>query len=435
MRLTPAFRFFFIYFFLQVVPLDWKYYRELFSIDWTHLRYGDIFNLVHYSPAFFSGQQGYADWVLIAGIAAAGTLLWGLGRRTKDNYDDLYYWIRVLVRYRLAAAIIAYGFVKLFPVLAPYPSLSNLNTNYGDFTRWKLFSLSLGIVPNYESFLGFVEIVSGLLLLFRRSATIGAFIISIFLGNVFVSNIAYEGGEQVYSLYLISLALFIISFDLRRLINLLILQKATPPNLVHPSLKEKWQRVSRLAIKSAFILFFVLYYGAKTHSGYVAGSYQYPVGSGLTGAAGLYNVTEFRINKDTLPYSRTDPKRWQDVVFEKWATLSIRSNRPVLLDPNNVEKLTAAGIDRDYELEGSAGRHYYHYEVDSLHQLLLLQNKNKNYAGEKWVLHYSRPDPSRIALSGIGPNKDSLYVVLDKVDKKYLLEEVIRRGRQGGFKL
>ena len=78
------------------------------------------------------------------------------------------------------------------------------------FTRWKLFSLSLGIVPGYESFLGAVEILAGLLLLNRKTASIGAFIVIIFTGNVFVSNLAYEGGEQVYSLYLIVLALFCI---------------------------------------------------------------------------------------------------------------------------------------------------------------------------------------------------------------------------------
>jgi len=430
------FRLLFIYFLLQVFPLDWKFYRELFSIDWGHLRYGDIFNLAHYSPAFLGAQQTYADWALIAGIAVAGAIVWTfiLQDRASD-YNKLFYWIRVIVRYRLAVAILAYGFIKLFPVLAPVPSLSNLNTNYGDFTRWKLFSLSLGIVPNYESFLGLVEIVAGILLLYRKTATAGAFITSIFLGNVFMSNIAYEGGEQVYSLYLISLALFIVGFDLRRLASLLIFQIPTLPNRWHPQFREKWQRPARLALKGLFIFFFIFYYGFKTRSGYEAGSYQFPVTPGLKDATGLYNVTEFRINEDSLGYSKTDPRRWQDVVFEKWATISIRSNRPVVLDSTNVEKLTAGEGDKDYELEGSAGRHYYHYEVDSINQVLILRNKNKHYQGETILLHYSRPSPSRIALSGVGPDRDSLYAVLDRVDKKYLLEEAARRGRQTGLKL
>uniref|UniRef100_UPI003B58711A hypothetical protein n=1 Tax=Noviherbaspirillum sp. ST9 TaxID=3401606 RepID=UPI003B58711A len=43
-----AFRFFFLYFLLQVVPLDWKFYRQLIDIDWGQLHYGDIFLITKY---------------------------------------------------------------------------------------------------------------------------------------------------------------------------------------------------------------------------------------------------------------------------------------------------------------------------------------------------------------------------------------------------
>ncbi len=427
-------RIFLIYFILQAVPLDWKYYRQVFSTDWAHLHYGAIFSLAHYSPTWSSGPQRFTDWIILLIIAAAGAVIWGAvearGRRTASD-DTLYYWVRVIVRYRLAIGIIAYGFIKLFPLQAPYPSLSNLNTNYGDFTRWKLFSLSLGVVPNYESFLGLVEIIGGLLLFYRRSASVGAFIIAIFLGNVFMSNLAYGGGDDVYSLYLITLSLFVLSYDVERLLNLLVWQKPTEPNQYHPVWKEKGQRYARLALKTVFIFFFVILYGFKTRFG---GGYQFPTTRGLPEAAGLYNVTQFVVGKDTLAYSRTDSTRWQDVVFEKWATLSIRSNRPVVLDSTNIEQPEAGEDAKTYELEGSAGRHYYSYTIDSANHSLTLQNKNPHYSDEKWVLHYERPDTSRIVLSGVA-GKDSVYAVLDKIDKKYLLEESRKRGREGGISL
>ena len=429
-----AFRVLFIYFFLQAVPLDWKYYQQLFSIDWSHLRYGAIFDLAHYEPRWSSGPPAWSDWVILLGIALVGAIIWtaveARGRRVISS-DNLYYWLRVIVRYRLAIGIIAYGFIKLFPLQAPYPSISNLNTNYGDFTRWKLFSLSLGIVPSYESFLGGVEIIGGLLLFYRRSASVGAFIIAIFLGNVFMSNLAYGGGDEVYSLYLISLALFVLSYDAQRLINLLLLQKPAAPNSFHPVFRAGGRYV-RLALKTAFIFFFVILYGFKTRSGE---TYQFPLTKGLPEAAGVYNVSQFIVGKDTIAYSKTDSTRWQDVVFEKWATLSIRSNRPVVLDSNNVERPELTGDERTYELEGSAGRQYYRYTVDSADHLLTLQNKNPHYSDEKWVLHYDRPGGSRIILSGVTTGKDSVYAVLDRVDKKYLLEEARKKGRQGGISL
>ncbi|MEJ0029171.1 MAG: hypothetical protein WDO15_01810 [Bacteroidota bacterium] len=153
-------RFFFVYFTIQVIPLDWKWYRDLFSIHWS---FADFFHLSKYEPRFFSEAATFADWRIVALIAITGTFIWTVLGRRRSDYDRLYYFLRVIVRYRLAVGVIAYGFLKLFPIQAPYPSLSALNTHYGDINAWKLFSLSLGIVPDFQSFLGFVELLAGAL--------------------------------------------------------------------------------------------------------------------------------------------------------------------------------------------------------------------------------------------------------------------------------
>ncbi|OZI05760.1 hypothetical protein BWI93_22885 [Siphonobacter sp. BAB-5385] len=429
------FRFFFLYFFIQVVPLDYKYYQYLFSIDWLQLSYREIFYLSRYSPKFIDGADTFLNWAIVAGIALVGSVVWSAFDRQKREYNLLYYWLRVLVRYRLAVGVLAYGFIKFFPEQSPLPSLSHLNTNYGDFSAWKLFSLSLGVVPTYESFLGLIEIIGGLLLLHRKTATIATLIILPFTGNVFVSNLAYEGGEYVYSLYLISLALFLFSFDAIRLFTLLSLEKATKPNRFQPVFSEQWLKNARLMGKLAFIVFFVFFYGYQTYAGHRKGSYQYPRQKGLSQAAGLYNVSEFIINGTDIPYSKTDPIRWKDVVFETWATLSIRSNRPVQIDSLHTEEIFAADSLRNYEATGSISRHYYSYTIDSLTHTLVLKNKNRHYKGEQLVLHYERPEAGTILLKGLNENRDSIRVVLNQVDKKYLIQEAKKVGRRKGLKL
>jgi len=431
-----AFRFFFIYFLIQAIPLDWLYYKQVFGINWGHLRYGDIFQLAHYMPQFIAGSQSFTGWFIVAAIAVIGTITWTVVDRNRTAiYDNLYYWIRVIVRYRLAIGVIAYGIIKVFPLQSPYPSISNLNTPYGDFTRWKLFSISLGIVPSYETFLGFVEVAAGLLLLYRKTASVGAVIILLFTGNVFMSNIAYDGGEVVYSLYLVILALFVLSWDLQRIVRLLVLQQPTAPNSFRPKFTAKWQLYARWGVKGAFIFFFVLLYSFKTATGYKKDPYQFPVTKGLPNVSGVYNVKVFRINKDTIAYSKYDPVRWQDVVFEEWNTISIRSNRPVHIDSNNVEKIVATDADRTYELEGAIGRHYYSYTVDTANQLLTLQNKNRFYKNELLQLHYSRPSDSTILLYGLNENKDSVFTTLEQINKKYVLKEVEQAGRSKSLKL
>lgn len=415
------FRFFFLFFILQAIPLSVDFFKIVFGFNWFHISYGDIFNLTRLSAKFLPGTDSFINWIIVAIIAIIGAVAWGKSKYKDIDYDQFYYWLRVVVRYRLAIGIIGYGFIKFFPLQAPFPSISNLNTSYGDFTDWKIFSMSLGIVPSYEAFLGAIEILAGLLLFFRKTATIGAAIILVFTGNVFVSNLAYEGGEFVYATYLVTFALFLLWFDAQRIYNLVSLERPTLPNSFKPHFAGKTKTL-RLVLKTLVIFFFVFLYGFKTYSGFHHDPYQFPRTKGLARAAGIYNVSEFRINGRVLPYAAADSVRWKDVVFEKWATISVRSDRKVIVDSANYEQVFKNDKDRDYELAGTAGRHYYGYTIDSVNHVLLLDNKNPHYKGEQLRLSYSRPDSATVILSGTNQHRDSIYVVLNKIDKKYPLK-------------
>ncbi|GAB2603524.1 DoxX family protein [Spirosoma areae] len=444
---TPAektiFRFVFLYFLIQALPIDGQFFKNLVDVNgagvaFDYTRY--LFNLSRYAPRFFGSADTFANWGIVLLIAAIGTIIWSRREDKHTNYPALYYWLRVVLRYRLALGVIAYGFIKLFPLQAPLPSISNLNTAYGDFTAWKLFSLSLGIVPSYESFLGGVELLGGLLLLHRKTATLGTLILLPFLGNVFFSNLAYEGGEYVYSGLLITFALVLFAFDAVRLFRLLSLELPAAPNRFQPVFGQQWQRYGRLALKGAFILLAIVLYWFTTAQTYRKGPIRFPQTPGLPGVAGLYTVSEFRLGGKTIPYSKTDrddgpPIRWQDVVFETWNTISIRSNRPVKLVNTSVEELPAADVERDYELAGSQGRQYYRYTVEPAGKRLTLTNANPNQPAETLQLTYRKAGNSRIILAGVDQNRVSVYAVLDKINKKYLIDEAAKAGRRGSLKL
>jgi hypothetical protein len=426
-------RFFSIYFILQVLPIDFRFIKHFYAINWLNVDYRDIFYLTRFSPTF-TGDDSFLNWLFLGILALIGTFFLNRNTSKPINYDALYYWARVAVRYRLAIAVIGYGFLKFYPIQAPIPSISNLNTNYGDFTAWKLFSLGLGVVPGYQSFLGLIEIAAGLLLFNRKTATIAALIILPFTGNVAISNIAYEGGEYIYAFYLISLALFLFAFDAFRLFNLLSLDKATKPNRYKP-VHEGYFKQYRIVVKTLFIAFFVIFYGYKTKLGYEKGGYQFPTEKGIENISGLYNVSEFKWNGTEIPYSKTDSVRWQNVVFEKWNTISIKSNQKINPVHLPTEELFVADSARIYELAGAQGRHYYSYDFNPQLGWLTLKNRNSNHGDDKLYLSYKPLNDSTIVLSGITSKKDSVHAVLNKINKKYLTFEAQQTGRRNGIKL
>jgi hypothetical protein len=357
------FRFFFIFLLLLILPIDWKIYRDIFSINWLHLHLHDLFRLSKYRVQFIDerhlpayGIGAFANWGIAIVVAIIGTAIWNSLDKEKKEYNVLYYWLRVFVRYRLAFVLITYGFIKLFPLQMPYPSLSNLYTNYGDYFAWKIYFQTVGIAPKYESFLGFVEILAAFLIINRRTTTFGVGLIFGFIGNVAVVNGFYDIGELVTSSLIVLLAVFLFVKDIPRLYYLLIQELPTRANKFIPQFRESGVRKARLYLRSAFLLF-VLLFAYKSYDSFFHDPYKIPKTPGLANAYGYYRVKQFTINGDTIPYSKTDLQRWQDVIFEKWSTLTIKSNKPVKIDFSSGEVAAEKDIDRNYELAGYAGRH------------------------------------------------------------------------------
>src|SRR5690606_26621009 len=106
---------------------------------------------------------------------------------------------------------------------------------FGDLSGHKIFWLSIGISPWYQVFTGLMEFIPGVLLLFRRTTTLGAALLFAVLGTVAVINVAYEGGVHIYASYFVLLATFLLAYDAPFLYRLLIQEKFTIPEYHFPS--------------------------------------------------------------------------------------------------------------------------------------------------------------------------------------------------------
>ncbi|KAA5542999.1 hypothetical protein [Adhaeribacter rhizoryzae] len=495
-----SFRVAFIFFVLMSIPNNPEWYTNLFSIDWLHVHYRDIYDIARFQPSFVRGIPGipsllgYADWFAALAIALAGAGIWTALDRKRVEYNILYYWLRVIVRYRAGIGIIGFGFTKLFPVQMPYPSLGLLHTNFGDFTAQKIYWLSIGIVPWYQVFAGIVEVAAGALLFYRRTTFLGAVLLFGALGDIVYVNFAYDGGVHGYSSYFVLYAAFLMLYDVPRIYRLLIQERLTIPVHYYPSFAKGWLKYSRYALKTATLVIFlgILFYAQYINFRY--DPYKQPSTPGVAKLRGAYQVTEFRLNNQVIPYNPLDSTRWQDVTFEKWTSLTYKVNKATLLDLSNGGGSPMKDLQRTFEATGVAGgQRVFHYYADTLNQVLYLQDKvvdmsafrNQNGRGNRadrnqspnsqksrvkpapadnwipaaalanigdentkidkraWstrrnrefaepdrpvkrnrmVLKYSTPTASRIILRGIDERKDSVLVVLDKVDREYTLSE------------
>ncbi|MFD2870838.1 hypothetical protein ACFS5N_00055 [Mucilaginibacter ximonensis] len=435
-------------------------------------------------PAKRNFFADYADWGIALVFGIIGGLIWTLIDRKTRSYNLLYYWLRVIVRYRAGIGIIGFGFTKLFPTQMPYPSLGLLNSNFGDFTAQKIYWMSVGIVPWYQVFGGVVEIVAGALLFFRKTTTYGAILLAGALFDITLVNYAYDGGVHVYAFYFVLLSLFLIADDVPALYNLIIREKYTTHFRVYPDFTKLGLKYTRLALKT---LTFIIFFGILTYTeviNFKYDPYKQPSTAGLKKLRGNYHVTEFKINGQELPYNPLDSVRWQEATFENWTTLTFRVNKPVIIDPSNGGGSPMHDIQRTFEITGVAGgERAYHYYADTIDKVLYLQDKNAvallgsrragrgrggnrqnndNKKPDNWIspeawkhigdenkmidpaawsarrdrefaqkqrepkrnrmiLKYDTTDGSRVILSGINDHKDSIYVVLDRYDRKYVL--------------
>ncbi|MFD2965767.1 hypothetical protein [Sphingobacterium bambusae] len=420
---------------LLSLPLQADFYSTLFELRWNYL-VTDLFNLLVFLPHFFGESPHIYDWLLALSFALIGAAIWLKKERKAPDRDALYFYLlRIFVRFRLAAILFVAGFTKLFAIFAPELSLSHLNTGYGYFADLKHLYLSLSAAPAYLIFLGVVELLAALLLLFRRTSFLAVIIIIPFYGNVFLADLAYAGDYYLASAYVVLLTLPIFLYDVGRLSKLIVnLQITLPERWKFDWKLTNWGRW-RWSAKFVFFIIFAVLVGFRAVDVSRSSSLYYPQQKGLTGIAGKYAVDSFILNGDTLAFSPTDSLRWKDVVFEKWNTLSVRVNQTIKTtkSPGFLKRQDA---QRDYEYAQVGDRLYYRYTAAGDEKQLTLQNPNPNYVNDRYTFAIDRPDSSHITLNGSNLQGDSLIVSLSKVDKKYLLQEVKKEGRRRlGFKL
>lgn len=269
-----------------------------------------------------SGDTTY-DYVIVFAIAIVsvlGTIVWSVLDRKRTNYTVLYYWLTTAIRYYVGLMLFHYGIIKVIKLQFPSPDIYRLSEPIGDLSPMGLAWTFLGFSDGYNFFMGMAEIAS-LLLLFRRTMTVGAIITFMTASNVMAVNYFYDVPVKILSTALVSMTLFLLLNDARRLFRFFLTDQPTSLSIIKsPVFRKQWMYTSKIVFKSLVIGYAVIYGTIKVW-GYKS---EYGDARPKPELYGLYDIDQFIINNDTLPNSSTDVSRWNQLVIEDEDYMRVR---------------------------------------------------------------------------------------------------------------
>jgi hypothetical protein len=409
------FRFFSVYFVLQIAPWRWfgvipgvqfvfRYYGM--ATDWAVRASNATFFHVRETliPTNGSGDTSYA-WAqlcLYLSVAAIACLVWSIVDRKRSSYERPAFWLRMIVRYYIAAAALSYGIIKLFLLQMPFPALSQLATPLGDLLPMRLSWLFIGYSVPYQFFSGAMETTAGLLLLYRRTVTAGLFAATGAFMNVVMINIAYDVPVKLFAMHLLFSCLFLLALDGRRLLGFLVLNQGAPPTRAYdPTFTKTWQRRGAVVVKLFLVYQFVL---VPLQNGWQR--YQRTNSTQASGPfkQGVYDVRRYVVNHDTVSAASGDTLRWRDVIVDGPGAASVNTGDQLLWQRYH--------------------RGYFRYRPDTLKHTVSVW-KTSAIPGDStflFTMRYEAPDTNTIRFHTM-IRGDSVHMELVRTDRHFQLAE------------
>lgn len=376
-----VFRFVFCYFLLYMtlmfvsglleVPLRWIG-KTVFSISYDYKVSG-----------FGSGDNTFAYLTVFLNfiVAIILTIIWSFVDRKRKEYNKPFYWFTVALRFFIFAAMITYGFVKVFQIQFQPPSFVRLLEPLGDFSPMGLAWTYMGYSKGFGMFAGIMEILGGVLLVYRHTSTLGAFIVVGVMTQVAMMNLMFDIPVKLFSIHLVLMAMILFLTDSKRFLNVFISNKATTTyQFYNPISDATYHKVIRNLKKIGLTVIII--------GGCILGYMGELNISDKNHRPHLYGIWETQTmikNSDTLLPLITDNSRWRYLIIER--------------------KNTAIVKTMDDQLKA------YQLQTDTITQSLTLIDRSVKT--DTFTLQFSKPKQGELTLKG-DIQSDAYFIALKK---------------------
>jgi hypothetical protein len=235
------------------------------AIDWGHV-FGHVgvwvartvFGVEGEIPGAFSGDNGdsieeYCRLLVAVVLALAGAAAWVVADRKRPRGEWVGEWLRILLRYSIALGLASYAVAKLWPVQFPALEAPSYEQRLGEASGFGILWATMMYSRAYALFGGIAELVVVLLLVFRRTALLGALICLPVMVNVMLMNWCYGVPVKLYSTMIVLSAAVLVVLDGRRLLDVLVLHRATAAVPIAPPFRSPRWNQYRWAIKALVV--------------------------------------------------------------------------------------------------------------------------------------------------------------------------------------
>jgi hypothetical protein len=403
-----VFRFFFVYLviycfpfpidsFAFTEPVAHPYYSAL---DYLMMQAGTSVFHIPVSVAFPGfdkvDDSGYGLVFLYCNLLLSFIigLAWALLSRERKNDATLHEWLKLYLRFFLAAYLFGYGFDKVFPSQFQPITASRLTLTVGDQSPMMLAWNFMGYSTVFTRIMGAAEVLAGLLLLFRKTATLGALMSIMTFGFIAMLDFCFNVPVRLLVSHLLFISIFLVVEDRSRLLRFFVFNQTVEPALY----KSFFANTTRSVLFTGLQVFLALALIYHSGSDAIVSAKTFGIYMPKVPLYGVYKTDYFIRNRDTVPPLQTDSLRWKQLVIDggSWKQNGI-------IEFNTDTKITCL------------------LKTDTVNKTITIQ-----YPGDstkKFRFLYTQPDTTHLVLKG-NWQKDSIEVCMHSYNlDNYLLQK------------
>lgn len=314
------YRFIFLYIVLYIYPYGFEYIQELTTSDisfWEGITvwFGETFigwdlnenNLLN----GFDSKYDYSRFLLVAVLSIIGAIVWYfIDKKFTFLYTSkLKVLLQTILRYHVGLTLILYGLSKVFMLQFGEMDINRLETPMGNQSGMSYLWAFMSYSKLYTMTSGWIEVIGGVLLLFRKSTFIGAFILFIAMANVVLVDLGYDVRVKMFAIHLFFMTILLMSDHFKRMIHFFMHTKETSPHIETPLFKGKTSKKIGYVLKGGLLLYFlisnVLIFSDRIHN---------QTDNRFPSLTSFHTIEIFVKNGDTITTGEND---------RTWKTLSI----------------------------------------------------------------------------------------------------------------